>query len=456
MEKSGKVLIVDDDSLILETLNELFIDDFEVVQAVSGAMAIDFVKNDGDLDAVVLDIKMAKMDGLETAGQIKSVNSDLPIIFFTGYPGDYSEGQIDRKYHPFDYVIKNERPERLQRAVKNAVTFSRLRKESADLALLAREEYGMVGKSPQMQEVYQIIEKIAPTDAKVMLAGPTGSGKELVARAIHRRSLRANRKLGIFHCSRRQPDLVESELFGHLRGAFTGAVEDRIGLFEYANGGTLFLDEVCDLDLTTQAKLLRAIENGEMQRMGSPEVVKVDVRVMCATNRDLERMVQKGQFREDLYYRLKGVTIYLPALKDRREDIPPLIDYIVERYALESGNGIKIFEPAARDLLIEYDWPGNARQLLHTVQALMDLSVSSYITREDVERQLRYSGEFPAGSKSFHEQLREMKRTIVIRALAQSEDNISAAARKLSLDRSNLYKMMKELGIKSPKSDNTP
>ncbi len=449
MEKKGCILIVDDDDLILETLNELFVDDYDITSASSGTGAIEIIKDKSSFDALILDIKMAQMDGLETASHIKEIDPDLPIIFFTGYPGDYSERQIEKDYQPFDYVVKNERPERLQRAVRNAVKFHRNIKKPANLVEFARANYRMVGQSAVMQEIYRKIEKIAPTNSKVMIVGPTGCGKELVARAIYKRSKRADKRMGVLHCNHKQPDLVESELFGHLKGSFTGAVEDRVGMFEYADGGTLFLDEIGDLDFTTQAKLLRVLESGEIHRLGSSEIIYVDVRVICATNRNLEQMVSEDKFREDLYYRLKGVTISIPPLKDRREDIPLFIDYVIEKYAMESGEGLKVFEPAARDLLIEYDWPGNARQLVYTIQALMDLSNSSFISRKDVEKYLSFSGKLPDESFGFNAQLKEMKKLIIIKALSQTEFNVAAAARILSLDRSNLFKMIKELGIKT-------
>ena len=447
MEKHGRILIVDDDKLVLESLYEAFIDEFDVLTADSGREAVNTVGDNSNLDAVVLDIRMAGMDGLETASAINKIDSKLPIIFYTGYPGDFSENKIDRQYRPYDYVIKSDQPVRLYRTVRNAVDFRQLERKSTQLISMARSEYGMVGKSASMQAVYRTIEKIAPTDSKVMIIGPTGSGKELVARAVHKRSARSHKRLGILNCNHKQPDLVESQLFGHLKGAFTGATENRIGMFEYAHEGTLFLDEISDLDATSQMKLLRVLETGEYQKMGSPAIEKSDVRVICATNKNLEELVAAGEFREDLYYRLKMVTIVLPALRERREDIPDLIDYVVEHHSLEKGDGYKIFEPAAIDLLVDYKWPGNVRELIYTVKALMDMSFSSYVTRAEVERQLSFPGYADNGGVSFADQLKDMKRLIIIKALVQSGNNISGAARLLSLDKSNLHKMIKELDI---------
>jgi len=448
-DKEGRIIVIDDDSLVLEALYESFIDDFEVVTASSGDEAVEYIKEHTDLDAVVLDIRMAGKDGLATASEISRLDAKLPIIFYTGYPGEYSEGRIDKQFHPFDYVAKSDHPSRLLRAVRNAVKYHRLEKQSVELVNMARVEYGMVGKSTKMKEIYRTIEKIAPTESKVIITGPTGSGKELVARAIHKRSRRAQKKLGILNCNHKQPDLVESQLFGHLKGAFTGAVETRVGMFEYADGGTLFLDEIADLDITSQMKLLRVLETGEIQKLGSPKMEIVDVRVICATNQNLEKLVQCGEFREDLYYRLKGVSIDLPSLGERREDIPDLINFVIEHYSIHNGQGYVIFEPAAIDLMIEYEWPGNVRQLIYTVRALIDSTVSTYVTRRNVERQLTVFNQPAAPGQSFNTRVKDMKRLMIIKALAQCDNNISAAARLLSLDRSNLHKLIKDLDIKT-------
>jgi DNA-binding NtrC family response regulator len=298
-----------------------------------------------------------------------------------------------------------------------------------------------------MKAVYRQIARIGPTTSKVMILGPTGTGKELVARAIHSQSRRNDRRLVIFNCNHKAPDLIESELFGHLRGSFTGAVADRMGMFEYADNGTLFLDEIGDLDITTQGKLLRVIETGEMQRIGSPESIRVNVRLICATHHDLPGMVKEGRFREDLYYRLRGVVITLPPLVERREDIPELIDHFIKTHCARADQAIKVFQPEARKLLIEYDWPGNVRQLMDTVQSLIDLTPSFFITRNDVENQLKFKGQVPSTDETFSGRVREFKRTLIIQALDNSKRNFSAAARELSLDPSNLRKLAKDLEL---------
>jgi len=338
--------------LNLEALHQMFIDDYEVLLADSGLRGLEVLDEHPDINAIVLDIRMARMDGLETARRIGERFPDMPVIFHTGYPGQYSESTIQKEYKPFDYVGKNERPIRLTRAVENAVILHKLKSSPTDLARHAREQYGLVGHSPLMLEVYRTIEQIAPTPNKVMILGATGTGKELVARAIHLRSTRKDREMVPFSCTHKSQELVESELFGHLKGAFTGAIADRPGIFEYADNGTVFLDEIGDLDLNTQGKLLRVLEVGQMQRVGSPEIVHVDVRLICATNRDLAQLVAEGKFRDDLYYRLKGVVIHLPKLSERRQDIPELIDYFIEGYCSRADRAVKVFDQEARDLLL--------------------------------------------------------------------------------------------------------
>ncbi len=447
LEEKPHILIVDDDPLVLDSLNQVFMDDYIVAKASSGLEAIEQVKKGTDLGVIILDIRMAGMDGFDTAEQIKRIDPRIPIVFYSGYPGDFTDGQIDRDYQPFDFVMKNEAPSRLIRTVHNAVKMHNLQSGKGDLVSLAKDEYGMVGRSHKMLDVFETIENISPTESKVMILGPTGSGKELVARAIHAKSRRQSRPLAILNCNHKPADLIESELFGHLKGSFTGAVIDRLGLFEYADGGTVFLDEIGDLDMNSQTKLLRVIETGEMRKIGAPDSIKVDVRILCATHHHLGRMVEEKRFREDLFYRLKGVTISLPPLEDRREDIPDLIDYFMERHCKSSGIPLKIMEPTARDLMIEYEWPGNVRQLKDTIEALANLTPSSYISRREAEAFLEYDIVSSHTRGTYSDQIRAAKKTIIVKALARNYYNISAAARELQIDRSNLHKLVKDLGL---------
>jgi DNA-binding NtrC family response regulator len=321
------------------------------------------------------------------------------------------------------------------------------------LVELARREYGMVGQSPQMFEVYRLIEKIGPTDGKVMVLGPTGSGKELVARALHRRSRRSDKPLTVFNCNHRSPDLVESELFGHVRGSFTGAIADRVGRLEATDGGTLFLDEIGNLDYTTQGKLLRVLEDGKFSRLGSNDILEVDVRLICATNCDLERRVEEGAFRHDLYYRLQGICIHLPALRDRREDIPALVTFFAERHCRNTVQETKLLSHDAVQLMIEFDWPGNVRQLMDCVQSLIDLSPSALITRDEVADFLGHSHSDCNETTNLSDRVREFKRTEYIKALTKHHGNLTAAAAELGMHRANLSRALGELQIDKSQFD---
>jgi len=448
MDKIGRILIVDDDAMVLEAMEESFVDEYNTVLASSGEQALEILANDAAFDTIILDIRMARIDGLKTADRIKEITPDIPIIFCTGFAGSYSQEDIERDYRPFDLVGKNEPPIRLRRAVRNAVTFHRLSNSQDDLIEHARREYGMVGRSRQMRDVYRKIERIGPTDSKTMILGPTGSGKELVAQALHRRSKRADLQMWVFSGAAKDPNLIEYDLFGHVKGAFTGAISDRVGLFERASGSTLFLDEIGDLDPNTQTKILRVLETGELVPVGGSDVRRVDVRLICATHHELSVLVEQGKFRQDLYYRLKGVTIRMPALRDRREDIPDLIDYFIERYCKDQKIGLKVFEPAARALLIEFDWPGSVRQLQDTIESLIALAPGYYITQREVADYLRLDGPpVSNGDGQFADQVTEFKRALIITALDRNRKNIAATARDLSLDQSNLRKMIKSLNI---------
>jgi DNA-binding NtrC family response regulator len=450
--KKPRILIVDDNPLILESLRQLFMDDYEVVTVPSGIEALNILEHDSDFGAIILDIKMPKMDGLKMAERIQENNAEIPIIFYTGHPGDYSESDIERQYRPFDYITKNERPARLIRSVRTAVTLHHLKTHSIDLVQLARDQYDIIGHCQAMLDIYQTIERIAPTENKVMILGQTGTGKELVARAIHKRSLRASKKFEVLICNHEQQDLMADELFGHIRGSFTGAVAYRSGKFETADQGTLFLDEIGELNLNTQAKLLRVLETGELQRIGSSDTIKVDVRFICATNRVLKSMVKNGSFREDLYYRLTGELITMPPLKERQEDLPELIDYFMQKYSQKNGKAGKIFAPAALDMLLQYVWPGNVRQLQTLIGVLMEKSQSSLISTVDVVRGLEDSADPghpvpPPTNLSMKEQVRCATKRIITEALIRNDYKISSTAAELKVDRTNLHKKIKKLNI---------
>jgi len=447
------ILIVDDEPDNLRVLRINFENSYDVITAESGKKSVSAVAENTGISAIVMDIKMADMDGIEAARAIRKISPEIPIIFHTGYPGDYDENDIDIGEKPFDYIEKLDSYTKLTRAVRNAVEYYNLKQSSLSLTEYAETAYGMIGESPAMQKVFGIMKKIAPTDGKVMIFGETGTGKELVARALHDNSPRKKGRFAIYNCNRRSIDLVESELFGHIKGAFTGAVSDRPGLFEEASGGTVFLDEIGDLDFDTQIKILRVIETGEFKKVGSEAVQHTDVRLLSATHKNLEEMVSRGQFREDLYFRLSGITINLPPLRERREDIPVLIEKLKTKIIAEKNLSEKILDPDAVKILTDYDWPGNVRQLQATIENLILLAESDIIMADEVTEALKLNGEAKPDGRSrlsLTHQVRAFEKSRIMETLKRNGFNISASARELKIDRSNLRKKIKYYGISIP------
>ena len=443
------ILIVDDDSTMLSSLAAVFSDQYHTVLATSGSEAIDATTTDKSIACVVMDIKMPGMDGITAAREIRQINPDLPVIFFTGFAGQYSENDIDRSEKPFDFVIKGQSLTTLARSIRNAVESYYLKTDNKRLALYGETQYGIVGASFAMQQVCATIRKASQSNARVMILGESGTGKELVAQAIHTHSDRRNKRLAILNCNHKSPDLIESELFGHMKGSFTGSVIDRVGLFEYADGGTVFLDEIGDLDITTQAKLLRVLETGEFQPVGGDPIFrKTDTRFLCATHRNLEQMIKDGSFREDLYYRLKGIVISIPPLRSRKEDIPLLIDRFSDKLTIGSGLPPKVFDQSAVNLMLEFDWPGNVRQLFHVIESAVLLTASDLIIADDIRGFLGSSTyDVTSGRTRLPDRLRDLERTLIIEALSETKYNIGAAATLLGIDSSNLHKKIKAHSI---------
>ena len=443
-----KILLVDDDPGVLEVLEDLFCDDYITLIASSGEESINLFKENPDTIVVIMDIKMPVMNGISAGRAIKQINPSIPIIFHTGYPGDYDEDKIDRDEQPFDYIQKGNSSTRLIRSVNNAVESYTTKQNQFDIANDAERSYGLIGRSKPMLEIYELINKVSASDTKVMILGETGTGKELVARAIHNNSKRRKNRLGILNCNHKAPDIVESELFGHTKGAFTGAIFESIGLFEYADKGTVFLDEIGDLDITTQAKLLRVLETGEYQKIGSPHIKNTDVRIICATHKNLKQMVVDKKFREDLFFRLKGITLNLPALRDKKEDIPLLVDKFKDQLTIEKGLHPKIIDNSAINALLEYEWPGNIRQLFDTIESIVVLSDSDLIIKEDIEDylEINHTNTDPS-NKQLSSRLKELEKTLILEALVETNYNISTAATLLGVERSNLSHKIKSYNI---------
>ena len=381
----SKILIIEDEEAIRRVLNKILSEEnssYEIFQANDGASGFEMIKQE-DFDLVLCDIKMPKMDGIEVLQLIKKIKPDIPIVMISGH-GDLETAVSTMRYGAYDYISKPPDLNRLLNTVRNALDRKKLVLENKILKRRVSKKYEMIGKSSSIQRIKSLIDKVAPTDARVLITGENGTGKELVAHWIHQKSNRCNGSMVEVNCAAIPSELIESELFGHLKGAFTGANKDRAGKFEAANGGTIFLDEIGDMSLSAQAKVLRALQENKIQRVGSEKDIKVDVRIVAATNKDLKKEISEGRFREDLYHRLAVILIEVPPLNDRRDDIPTLINFFSEQISLSQGIAIKRFSDKAINLLKSYDWTGNVRELRNVVERLIILG-SEEISDADVK-----------------------------------------------------------------------
>ena len=382
----AKLLIIDDERSIRNTLREILMDEeHEVDVAENGKQGLEMAQAKA-YDLIFSDIKMPEMDGIELLNALKSGDDavETPIVMISGH-GDVETAVQALKLGAYDFLLKPLDLNRILITTKNALESKSLKQETKQL----RKKIGakgpqMVGESAAIQRVREIINKVAPTEARVLITGPNGTGKEVVAHLIHENSARANGPMVEVNCAAIPSELIESELFGHMKGSFTGAVKDRAGKFEQADGGTLFLDEIGDMSLAAQTKVLRALQESEITRVGSDKPIKVNVRVLAATNKNLADEIAKGAFREDLFHRLNVIPIAVPALNDRLEDIPLLVNYFCEQICAEQGIAPKTFEPAAIKALQSKDWTGNIRQLRNVVERLIILAGNT-ITKEDVD-----------------------------------------------------------------------
>jgi DNA-binding NtrC family response regulator len=380
-----KILIIEDEAAIRRVLVKILSeesDTYEVTEAEDGLEGIEKIKKD-DFDLILCDIKMPKMDGVEVLEAVKKIKPEVPIVMISGH-GDLDTAVNTMRLGAFDYISKPPDLNRLLNTVRIALDRKELVVENKRLKKKVSKNYEMIGESPAISQIKDMIEKVAPTEARVLITGPNGTGKELVAHWLHQKSERADGPMIEVNCAAIPSELIESELFGHVKGAFTSANKDRAGKFEAANNGTIFLDEVGDMSLSAQAKVLRALQENKVQRVGSDKDIKVDVRVIAATNKDLKKEIEEGNFREDLYHRLAVILIDVPALNDRREDIPLLVDYFTEKIADEHGTAQKKFSEKALKKLKEYDWTGNIRELRNVVERLIILG-SAEVSEEDVK-----------------------------------------------------------------------
>ena len=381
----SKILIIEDEAAIRRVLSKILSeenDTYVVEDAEDGIQGLEKIKNN-DYDLVLCDIKMPKMDGVEVLEEVKKIKPEIPMVMISGH-GDMETAIQTMRLGAFDYISKPPDLNRLLNTVRNALDRKQLVVENKILKKKVSKNYEIIGESEPINHIKLMIEKVAQTEARVLVTGPNGTGKELVAHQLHEKSQRAGFPLIEVNCAAIPSELIESELFGHIKGAFTSAVKDRAGKFEAADKGTIFLDEIGDMSLSAQAKVLRALQENMITRVGADKDIKVDVRVIAATNKDLKKEIAEGRFREDLYHRLAVILINVPSLNERREDIPLLIAHFTEKIASEQGNAVKHFSAAAIKLLQEYDWTGNIRELRNVVERLIILG-GSEISETDVQ-----------------------------------------------------------------------
>ncbi|MFK7813017.1 MAG: sigma-54-dependent transcriptional regulator [Maribacter sp.] len=381
----SKILVIEDEAAIRRVLVKILSEEndaYQLEEAEDGLRGLEAVKNN-DYDLVLCDIKMPKMDGVEVLEAARKIKPEIPFIMISGH-GDLDTAVNTMRAGAFDYISKPPDLNRLLTTVRNALDRKELVVENKILKKKVSKNYEMVGDSKEIDAIKDMIEKVAPTDARVLITGSNGTGKELVAHWLHEKSPRSSAPFIEVNCAAIPSELIESELFGHVKGAFTSAVKDRAGKFEAANKGTIFLDEIGDMSLSAQAKVLRALQESKISRVGTDKDIKVDVRVLAATNKDLKKEISEGKFREDLYHRLAVILIKVPSLNDRRDDIPLLINHFTNKITSEQGIANKVFSDKAIKLLKAYDWTGNIRELRNVVERLIILG-GSEVTEEDVK-----------------------------------------------------------------------
>jgi len=381
-----KILLIEDEEPIRRVLIRILEEenkDYEITQCEDGKSGLNTLKKE-DFDLVLCDIKMPKMDGVEVLQKAREISVKVPFIMLTGH-GNVSTAVEAMKLGAHDFISKPPDLNRLLTAVRNALQIKNLVYENKNLKKRIAKKYEIIGDSEQINEIHNLIDKVAPTDARVLITGENGTGKELVAHHLHQKSKRSGSPFVEVNCAAIPSELIESELFGHIKGSFTSAIKDRTGKFEIANGGTLFLDEVADMSLAAQAKVLRALQENIIQRVGGDKDIKIDVRVIAATNKELTKEIEGGKFREDLYHRLAVILIKVPSLKERKNDIPLLVDYFTQNLRAEQGLDPKIFSKSAIDRLMNYPWTGNIRELRNVVERLMILG-SDPVTVDDIQQ----------------------------------------------------------------------
>ena len=447
------ILIVDDEPGVRTALTGVLRDEGYTVESVAtGEECLDRVTR-GAVDLIVLDVWLPGMDGLATLARLRERQVDAQVVLISGH-GNIESAVRAIKLGAFDFVEKPLSLEKTVLVVRNALRQRRLEMENLALRARVDRHETMVGESYAIRQLREQVAMAAPTNGRVLIYGENGTGKELVARTIHALSRRRNSAFVEVNCAAIPEDLIESELFGHVRGAFTGAVADRRGKFELADGGTIFLDEIGDMSLKTQAKVLRVLQEQTMEPVGGTTTIRVDARVLVATNKDLQTEIRGGRFREDLYFRLNVIPIFVPALRDRQEDIRLLAEHFMAGFAREYGRHVKQFEPSAIAVLQQYPWPGNVRELRNVIERLMIMVVGDSISAGDLTfldlasaPRVEAGPAMPAERVTLYEARDQFERDLILRTLATQQGNMSRTAEVLGVERSNLYRKMKAFGI---------
>ncbi|HEV7238654.1 MAG TPA: sigma-54 dependent transcriptional regulator [Thermoanaerobaculia bacterium] len=451
-----RILIVDDEEVLRDVLDAVLRrEGFDVISAASGEEALNMLESE-DFDLVILDVMLPGISGIDTMRAIRIANPYVPVIIITAFSS--IDGAIDAmKQGAFHYIPKPFKNEEVVLTVNKALEQRRLSNENERLKAELSEKYAysnIIGKSEIMRKVFDLIRLAAPSRSNILIFGESGTGKELVAKAIHHASPRARNAFVTVNSGSLPPELLESSLFGHMKGAFTGAIATKRGLFEVADDGSIFLDEIGNINLETQAKLLRVIQEKEFMRLGSVETVKVDVRIIAATNADLHKLMADQRFREDLYYRLNVITIQLPPLRRRREDIPLLVQHFLQKYSEENKRRVREVTPDAMRILLDHSWPGNVRELENTIERAVVLCTGDRITPELLPDYLRYPTRtdqpamvVPAEGISLKDAVSNYERTMILQSLELANGVQKRAAELLQVKPSTLNEMMKRLGI---------
>jgi len=462
----AKILVVDDEEIVLKSCRKILEGGgYEVFTALSGQEAFDLLKSE-PFDIVITDIKMPGIDGMEVLEKVKEEYPDILVIIITGYSTVQSAVQA-MKLGAFDYIPKPFTPDEVLVVVEKALEKKSLIYENIYLRKELETKYGfdnIIGNSPKMQEVYRLIRKVAPTDSTVLIRGDSGTGKELIARAIHFNSPRKQKRFVPVDCGVLAKELLESELFGHVKGSFTGAIVTKPGLFEIADGGSIFLDEIGDTSPNFQSKLLRVIQEREFTPVGGVKPKKVDLRLIVATNKDLEKLVEENKFREDLFYRLNVITIVIPPLKERKDDIPLLAYHFLRKYAKEMKKSIKSISVDVMNMLTAYSWPGNVRQLENVIERAIVMAEGHTVTTEHLPFAVRTemahpNTPIPKNSEELKEvkkKLREsavenIEKSFILDALTRNDWNISRSAKEVGMQRPNFQALMRKYNIRTEK-----